>query len=327
MPLTKYVSAVTILTADVANSWYGGLFGDPAADELPADHPLVAGHVHDGQRIDGHAQRISLADHVTDELDGSMIQDGTISLDKLAFPVTNTLVIEDQGVVLPGGPFDTLDFVGAAITATNAGGGTATITVSGGGGGSEIIIEDEGVAIAGGPFDTLDFVGASVTATDAGGGTATITIVDSGSDIGGLTITRLSRTVSAGGTFNLEDASTTPGVVINNPNAGSNSQIAYFKARVTCYAEPAPAVDDTACWTIEGCVLRDRTTDTLSLPVAPVVTPLFNTNGVDWDVTAVADNASKQLRIQVTIDGFGLGPGAAPNATFYADLEISPAGV
>jgi hypothetical protein len=46
-----------------------------------------------------------------------------------------TIIIEDEGSTVTGGPFSTLDFVGAGVTATDGGGGTATITIPGGGGG------------------------------------------------------------------------------------------------------------------------------------------------------------------------------------------------
>ena len=82
--LTRNYSGITILTEDVANSWYGGLFGDPEAEGLDALDPLVAGHVHDGKHIDGHAQKINLTDHVTGELPGEYIKDGSITEDKLS---------------------------------------------------------------------------------------------------------------------------------------------------------------------------------------------------------------------------------------------------
>lgn len=66
--LTKYVDSVTIVTADIANSWYGGLYGTAEGDLLDPTDPLVGGHVHDGQHIDGHAQKINLVSHVTGKL-------------------------------------------------------------------------------------------------------------------------------------------------------------------------------------------------------------------------------------------------------------------
>lgn len=120
-----------------------------------------------------------------------------------------------------------------------------------------------------------------------------------------------------------------PAQVITNPNAGTSSQMVYFMARVVAFANPPgapPAADDTACWTIEGCIIRDQSTGTVSFPAAPVVTPLYNPNPTDWEVLAVADDSVKSLKINVTVDGFGGGPGAAPPASFFADLTLVPAG-
>ena len=66
--LTRYVSTTTIITSDVANMWYGGLYGSADAALYDANHPIVAGHAHDGKHADGHAQKIDLVDHVTNQL-------------------------------------------------------------------------------------------------------------------------------------------------------------------------------------------------------------------------------------------------------------------
>ena len=49
--LTKYISATTIVTADVANSWFGGLYGSAEGNALDPLDPRVAGHVHDGESL------------------------------------------------------------------------------------------------------------------------------------------------------------------------------------------------------------------------------------------------------------------------------------
>jgi hypothetical protein len=41
-------------------------------------------------------------------------------------------IIQDEGVAVAGAPHTTLNFVGAGVTVTNAGGGIATITIPGG---------------------------------------------------------------------------------------------------------------------------------------------------------------------------------------------------
>lgn len=68
---TTYVSGSTIVTADVANSWYGGLNGTAEGYAIQTIDPLdprVIGHVHDGEPYDGHAGKIDLVDHVTGQL-------------------------------------------------------------------------------------------------------------------------------------------------------------------------------------------------------------------------------------------------------------------
>ena len=59
--LTRYTSAVTVVTADAMNALYGGEYAHNLA--LYAEdqyHPRVAGHVHDGEHVDGHASKVLL---------------------------------------------------------------------------------------------------------------------------------------------------------------------------------------------------------------------------------------------------------------------------
>lgn len=44
----------------------------------------------------------------------------------------STIIVEDEGAIIPGNPKSTLDFIGAGVTATDGGGGIATITIPGG---------------------------------------------------------------------------------------------------------------------------------------------------------------------------------------------------
>lgn len=67
------------------------------------------------------------------------------------------------------GNFSSLNFIGKGVTSTDGGGGTANITYS-----DSIGVEEEGVSV--GTFDTLNFVGGSVTATDGGSGVSDITL-------------------------------------------------------------------------------------------------------------------------------------------------------
>lgn len=118
-----------------------------------------------------------------------------------------------------------------------------------------------------------------------------------------------------------------PSQVITNANSASFSQMIYFKGKIVAHAWSGspPAADDTACWTIEGCVVRERSTGDVLLPNPPLITPLYNPNGFDWDVDITVDNASKELDFLATVDGFGSGPGTAPDASFYAEIEFTSA--
>jgi hypothetical protein len=112
---------------------------------------------------------------------------------------------------------------------------------------------------------------------------------------------------------------------ITNPNAGVTSQAVHFHTRVVAAATGGPV--DTAAWVIEGLIVREVGTDTVLFPTPPVVTPLYNPNGTDWDVIAVADDGGKTLKFTVTVDGFGVGPGAAPSANFFAETVLTASGL
>lgn len=76
--LTKYVSAKTIVTSDVANAWFGGLYDSAEAISYDVLDPKVAGHVHDGEHADGHAQKINLVSHVVGKLRHSNLEDEAV---------------------------------------------------------------------------------------------------------------------------------------------------------------------------------------------------------------------------------------------------------
>ena len=79
------------------------------------------------------------------------------------------LTIQEEGVDV-GTNFGKINFVGASVTATDAGGGEATVTITN----PTINVEDEGVGV--GSFSTVNFVGSAITATDAGGGQTDVTV-------------------------------------------------------------------------------------------------------------------------------------------------------
>jgi hypothetical protein len=82
--LTKYTSGSTIVTADVANSWFGGLYGSYEATLLDADDPRVIGHVHDGESYDGHAEKIDLVNHVKSKLQHQNLEDNAVEKNNVA---------------------------------------------------------------------------------------------------------------------------------------------------------------------------------------------------------------------------------------------------
>jgi hypothetical protein len=82
----------------------------------------------------------------------------------------------EEATPVPNGPFTTLKFQGATITAADAGSGVASITVAPG-----VIVQEQGGSLNSGvPFSTLNFLGSSITAADAGSGVASITVAPSG---------------------------------------------------------------------------------------------------------------------------------------------------
>ena len=71
--LTTFKSSESVVTDDYMNSMYGGLYGTDKESLYTTTDPLVHGHVHDGEHLDGHAQKIDLSKHVTGILPSSMV--------------------------------------------------------------------------------------------------------------------------------------------------------------------------------------------------------------------------------------------------------------
>mgnify|MGYP001602104339 CR=1 FL=1 len=92
--LTKYTSGTTIVTADVANSWFGGLYGSYEATLLESDDPRIIGHQHDGLPYNGHSSKIDLVDHVSGKLQNQNLADEAVM-------VNNVASFVDQGVAIP----------------------------------------------------------------------------------------------------------------------------------------------------------------------------------------------------------------------------------
>lgn len=189
--LTKYESAVTIVTAAVANSWFGGLYGSSEGESYDADDPLVAGHVHDGQNIDGHAQKINLVSHVTDQLRNVNLADDAVTKRNVASFI-------DQGQAIPeyetieGTKYYYLDLT-TVYDAIEDSFKTINITANGGtvdGDGAGTIVADQAA-------DTLNIeAGANITITRT---EATDTIKITGSAGGAQANSFESHAVSANG--------------------------------------------------------------------------------------------------------------------------------
>jgi len=81
------------------------------------------------------------------------------------------VTVDNQGSPIAGNPHTTLNFTGTGVTASDAGGGVANITIPGSSG---ITVESSGSPIANNPHTTLNFE-TGLVATDAGGGVANIT--------------------------------------------------------------------------------------------------------------------------------------------------------
>ena len=97
---------------------------------------------------------------------------GTTVLVFASLSVSGAIATEDEGISVDT-TANTLNFVGAGVTATDAGGGQTDVTIPGGVSG--IATEDEGISVDL-TATTLNFVGAGVVASDAGAGQTDITI-------------------------------------------------------------------------------------------------------------------------------------------------------
>jgi len=94
--LTKYTSGTTIVTADIANAWFGGLSGSYEGTLLDVDDPRVIGHVHDGELYDGHAGKINLVNHVTDKLLHQNLSDDAVWKNNVASFLDQTQAIPES---------------------------------------------------------------------------------------------------------------------------------------------------------------------------------------------------------------------------------------
>jgi hypothetical protein len=92
--LTKFKSTVTVVTADFANSIFGGLYGSSEAEFLDEEDARVRGHIHDGEHGDGRAPKVHLVHHVTDQLTNPNLGDEAVTK-------RNVYHTETQGEAIP----------------------------------------------------------------------------------------------------------------------------------------------------------------------------------------------------------------------------------
>lgn len=96
--LTKFESAVTVVTADFANSIFGGLFGSAAADSMDSEDPRVRGHTHDGAHANGHSAKIHLVDHVEDKLQNPNLGDMSVMKTNVWYSDTQSYAIPEYTI-------------------------------------------------------------------------------------------------------------------------------------------------------------------------------------------------------------------------------------
>lgn len=99
--------------------------------------------------------------------------------------VVGISTVKDEGVSTVTSAL-TLDFVGAGVTVTDAGGGEATVTIPGGIDGVDV--SDGGSPTVAPTSTTIDFTGAGVSVASGGSGIATVTIPGGGGGISGIEV-------------------------------------------------------------------------------------------------------------------------------------------
>lgn len=249
------------------------------------------------------------------------------------------LVVKDEGTSL--GTFTAINFAGSGVTATNAGGGVALVTIplgingvvvkdegstvpggphtalnfvgpgivatDAGGGQSnvtvtgQVTVQDEGLPIAGGPHSTLNFVGAAVTAVDAGGGVATVTV-----NVSSLPEAEASLVAGVFSTINAaftRAGSRTLDVLYWPATIGPLTRSIYFKADIEC-----STFATTANVRLQNITDNETVTGTAlntGLQVNTEVTSAALTVGVA--AGNLKSGTPKQYEVQVSLTGGGAG--------------------
>lgn len=101
--LTVFKSGQTVVSANFLNSLYQSVNGETAGGNE------AYGHVHDGQRLDGHAQKINLTEHVDGLLSPSKI-DGNI-LSQISLSESGSGSLTGDSTIYPDGPSGSITLV------------------------------------------------------------------------------------------------------------------------------------------------------------------------------------------------------------------------
>jgi hypothetical protein len=96
--LTKYTTG-TVIVSDVANSWFGGLYGSFEGSFLDSSDPRVFGHIHDGEKADGHASKINLVNHVVGKLQNAHLGDEAVHKRNVGSFLSQTPAIPEYEVI------------------------------------------------------------------------------------------------------------------------------------------------------------------------------------------------------------------------------------
>jgi hypothetical protein len=118
--LTDFKSGQTIVTADFMNLLYQAPNGETASGGQ------AYGHVHDGSRLDGHAQKINLAEHVDGLLDPERV-DGNI-LSQILFSSSGTGTLVGDALIAPDGPTGSVSLIAGDGIEIEADADTRTVT-------------------------------------------------------------------------------------------------------------------------------------------------------------------------------------------------------
>lgn len=295
----------------------------PAALKGDAYRVSVAGKIGGASGIDVEVGDLYYA--LADNAGGTQASVGT-SWDVLQGNVTGsggTIDVEDEGT--PVISASTLNFTGAGVVATDAGGGVVDVTIAGGGGGVDV--EEEGGAVA--TATTLNFIGSSVTATDAGSGQVDVTITGGG-DLGALHVQDQQAATTAGGTFTSGAWQTR---VLNTSVSNTITSASLSSNQITL---PAGTYDITAsapAHAVNNHQLRlENITDTAT-PLISGTAYARSTGGATSNTRALLMGRftiagtkvfELQHRCETTMatTGFGVGAGNSWGAVVFADVMI-----